>query len=295
MRGYPMSAACKADLSGYFWQTAFDLGNVASFQFFLGNTDRERTMFIDNVHLAKIPPLKNIVDRYGQFTLAEWPGKIHADQDLISRHKAEEVALRKATAHADRDPWGGWAQGPQLKASGWFRTEKRDGRWWLVTPGGRLFWSVGLDCVGPDAAGPLKGQEELFSWRPDETDPLYAFGWKHGYPNFWGMNLYRTYGPDWEKQWLDLTTLERIAWPCTSQGQPSLPSAEVDESFRERAAYQEGYLTDEPDLSLYDELPRGDKLLQPDEPPQPDELPRGDEFPREENTTHPPESEEHHE
>ena len=218
MRGYPMSAACKADLSGYFWQTAFDLGNIASFQFFLGNTDRERTMFIDNVHLAEIPPLKNIVDRYGQFTLADWPGKIHADQDLISRHKAEEVALRKATAPADRDPWGGWAQGPQLKASGWFRTEKRDGRWWLVTPGGRLFWSVGLDCVGPDAAGPLKGQEELFSWRPDETDPLYAFGWKHGYPNFWGMNLYRTYGPDWEKHWLDLTRKRMVAWGFNTVG-----------------------------------------------------------------------------
>jgi hypothetical protein len=68
MRGYPMSTACKADLSGYFWQTAFDMGNIASFQFFLGNTARERTMFIDNIHLAEIPPLKNIVDHYGQFT-----------------------------------------------------------------------------------------------------------------------------------------------------------------------------------------------------------------------------------
>ena len=34
-----------------------------------------------------------------------------------------------------------------------------------------------------------------------------------------------------------------------SQGQEPLPDAEVDESFRQRPAYQEGYLTDEPDLS----------------------------------------------
>jgi len=50
-------------------------------------------------------------------------------------------------------------------------------------------------------------------------------------------------------------TLQRIAWFCLSQGQQSLPFAEVDENFRQRPAYQEGFLTDEPDLSLYDEVP----------------------------------------
>ena len=29
---------------------------------------------------------------------------------------------------------------------------------------------------------------------------------------------------------------------------------EVDESFRQRPAYQEGCLTDDPDLSLYDQM-----------------------------------------
>ena len=51
----------------------------------------------------------------------------------------------------------------------------------------------------------------------------------------------------------DLETLERIAWLCMSQGQPPACDADVDESFRQRPAYQEGYLTDEPDLSLYGE------------------------------------------
>ena len=51
-------------------------------------------------------------------------------------------------------------------------------------------------------------------------------------------------------------TLERIAWLCMSQGQEPLPEAEVDEGFRQRPAYQEGFLTDEPDLSRYDETPR---------------------------------------
>ena len=218
MRGYPMSAACQVDLSGYFWQTTFDLGNIASFQFFLDHPKQERTVFIDNLQLTEIPPLTNIVDRYGQFTRAEWPGKIHVDRDLIDCHEAEGKALCVAARPADRDAWGGWAEGPQLKASGWFRAEKRDGQWWLVTPGGRLFWSVGLDCVGPDASGPLKDQEELFSWRPEETDPLYAFGWKHGWVNFWGMNLYRTYGPNWEQPWLTLTRQRMVTWGFNTVG-----------------------------------------------------------------------------
>lgn len=50
-----------------------------------------------------------------------------------------------------------------------------------------------------------------------------------------------------------LQTVKRIIWFCISQGEQHLPEADVDESFRERSAYQEGCLTDEPDLSLYDE------------------------------------------
>ena len=48
-------------------------------------------------------------------------------------------------------------------------------------------------------------------------------------------------------------TLQRIAWFCLSQGEEQLPYVDVDESFRQRPEYQEGCLTDEPDLSRYDE------------------------------------------
>ena len=51
-----------------------------------------------------------------------------------------------------------------------------------------------------------------------------------------------------------IDTLERIAWFCTSQGEAFLPDVQVDESFRDRPAYQEGRLTDEPDLSIYDDI-----------------------------------------
>ncbi len=63
---------------------------------------------------------------------------------------------------------------------------------------------------------------------------------------------------------VDLETLQRIAWLSMSQGQQPLPDVEVDESFCLRPTYQEGFLTDEPDLSVYDEMPRDDPIT--DEP-----------------------------
>jgi len=54
---------------------------------------------------------------------------------------------------------------------------------------------------------------------------------------------------------VSMETLHRIAWLCMSQGQQLLPLVDEDESFRQHAAYQEGFLTDEPDLSVYDETP----------------------------------------
>jgi hypothetical protein len=54
---------------------------------------------------------------------------------------------------------------------------------------------------------------------------------------------------------VDLATLRRIAWLCISQQDDVLPEAEVDEDFQQRPAYQEGCLTDQPDLSVYDQRP----------------------------------------
>jgi len=54
----------------------------------------------------------------------------------------------------------------------------------------------------------------------------------------------------------DLRSLHRIAWYCQSQGgylfDVTGTDLFIDEDFRDRPAYREGCLTDEPDLSQYD-------------------------------------------
>ena len=53
---------------------------------------------------------------------------------------------------------------------------------------------------------------------------------------------------------VDLATLRRIAWLCLTQEENILLEADVDEDFQLRPAYQEGCLTDQPDLSHYEQI-----------------------------------------
>ena len=50
----------------------------------------------------------------------------------------------------------------------------------------------------------------------------------------------------------DLATLEKIALLLLKDGGGPLPLPSIDESFRDRPAYREGFLTDSPDLSQYE-------------------------------------------
>jgi len=47
----------------------------------------------------------------------------------------------------------------------------------------------------------------------------------------------------------DLETLQNIAWLYLQQGPGQVPQVEIDAAFRQREAYQEGSLTDPPQLS----------------------------------------------
>ena len=87
------------------------------------------------------------IDRYGQFAHSEWPEKVHSDDDLRADLAREEAELAASPRPAPWDRFGGWKDGPQLHATGHFRTELVDSKWWLVTPEGHLFFSTGIDVV----------------------------------------------------------------------------------------------------------------------------------------------------
>lgn len=108
------------------------------------------------------------VDPYGQYAHGDWPGKVRSDEDLRAALRAEQPALDSARRPDDWNVYGGWRSGPQLAATGRFRTEKVQGRWHLVDPEGRLFFSHGIDVLRA-GSDPIRtaGRAAWFAIRTD--------------------------------------------------------------------------------------------------------------------------------
>ncbi len=173
------------------------------------------------------------MDRFGQYTRADWPGKVKSEADLKAQLADEQAELKARPAMPERDEYGGWAAGPKLEATGYFRTVKRDGKWWLVTPSGHLFFSLGMDSVNPsEGATMVEGREQMFEWLPGEGDPLAAHfqvsrrrapaGAGNQRPprsfNFYAANLERKYGKDWYGSWQATTMARLTAWGFNTIG-----------------------------------------------------------------------------
>ena len=175
---------------------------------------------------------KPLVDEFGQYTHAEWPGKAHSLDELKKNWDAEDAALKNAPTN--RDAYGGFLE-THAKATGFFRVEQIDGRWWFVDPDGHLFYSTGLNGVGVNAATRVTGREDLFAALPPTNLAAVAFGARGRAPggSFYTWNLQRRFGNDWRNKWAELTT-QRLAawgfntmqnWGATNQAEPRVPYA----------------------------------------------------------------------
>lgn len=157
----------------------------------------------------------NLVDAYGQSTRSHWPEKVSSDEQLKGAAAKEQQQLKSwlaDRAKAPLDKFGGWTQGPAFKGSGFFRTEKRDGRWYLVTPLGYPFYSLGVNTVAADVNPTyVAGREWMFESLPKAGEPLASHfgegdnrggngvdqgrGFNAGrWYDFYGANLQRLYG-----------------------------------------------------------------------------------------------------
>ena len=185
---------------------------------------------------------RSIVDGFGQYSRARWDGKIGSDEELQSiRLREEQEALERLRPALGLDRYGGLLKGPDFGATGFFRTERRDGRWWLVTPEGNGFFSLGIDVVSPNVGATfVEGREFMFAGLPEPGDPLavhYGYAderlglpaqrgrlYDHGRTfDFYAANLQRKYGPEYLTAWRQ-TALERLrAWGFNTIGNWSEP------------------------------------------------------------------------
>lgn len=227
MRGLPVWPGTTSLGSSGSW--TLDLSHIVAFQIFMGSPQGVKTLIVDNVRFRPAPPLDGITDAFGQYAHGDWPGKLTSIEELVQRREEERLQLDAFEPSQNLDSYGGWTDGPRLEATGYFRAEKLDGKWWLVTPEGSLFFSVGPDSLSLGNSTFLTGREHMFSWLPAEGDPLRAYvqrvtGAVEGpiregmAVNFHGINIERKYGAQPFEGWA-ATWFKRLrAWGFNTIG-----------------------------------------------------------------------------
>jgi hypothetical protein len=178
----------------------------------------------------------DIVDGFGQFLPGEWPEKVSSVEMLRAKGAEEERALAQWLADLPRrDRFGGLLDMGGFRATGFFRTEQRHGRWWLVTPEGNAFFSIGMDVIALAGETYVDGREFMFRDLPAPDGELAAHwserddraglwpqrdrAFNHGRTfNFYTANLQRKFGPDWRERWREEAARRLEAWGFNTIG-----------------------------------------------------------------------------
>jgi hypothetical protein len=181
------------------------------------------TLEIRSVTLSKTDPGDAIldgnplVDEFGQYTHADWPGKAHSAAELREAWAAENAALASQPIPSE-SAFGGF-ENTHARATGFFRVERIDGRWWLVTPDGHLFYSAGVNGVGPVSSTRTAGREAMFSVIPTSiVGPSNPLGPVFQQTSFYSVNLGMRYGADWQERWAEETARRFSAWGLNTSG-----------------------------------------------------------------------------
>jgi hypothetical protein len=229
-------------------QGALDLHRISAIRLGMPAPNAAQTLLFGHIDTAAgeatlHDAYAGIVDRYGQFRRGHWPEKIDSDAALRTAHAQERAALAaQAAPRQDADAYGGRLDVSLLK-TGWFHTQKSAGRWWLVTPDGHAFFSLGVNAVASDGGRTyVEGREFMFKDLPPasgEFAPFYGsgdsrrvdqgasqgIGYDHGHWfDFYAANLYRVDGKDWLTAWRTRATDRLKAWGFNTIGNWSDPA-----------------------------------------------------------------------
>ena len=169
----------------WMWGTEqLDTSAISNVSLSIISLQSDRSFTLDNIRLVIDPEQKadyltGVVDKYGQNAKVEFPGKVHSDSDLASFRAEEEAALKVNTIKG-RSKFGGWSEGQKLDATGYFRSEKVDGKWAMVDPEGYLFFSNGLANIRMSNTTTVTGRDfpkdTLTQRSPDDLTPEDSLG-----------------------------------------------------------------------------------------------------------------------
>ncbi|MBI4976584.1 MAG: beta-galactosidase [Spirochaetes bacterium] len=222
----------------------YHVDNIRAISLIVNKSAKKNTAAVGSIIAGgtPIPPEKMpdkmfpLIDGFGQFKHRDWPGKVHSLDELRSNSVVEAAGLKTNPRPASWNKFGGWKDGPALKATGFFRTEKHDGKWQLVDPDGKLFFSVGLDNVTFGNFTPLDDRRHWFQALPPEDEthrPFFNdftgaisryYGGKkvHAF-NYFRYNLFRKYGENWKDLFTEVSMQRLPAWGMNTIGNWSAP------------------------------------------------------------------------
>jgi len=174
------------------------------------------TIEIRSVRLDKESPgdavleSKPLVDEFGQWNDADWPEKAKSLADLKRAWADEEMSLKPG--QFDFCKYGGYKQ-TKATATGFFRVEKINDRWWFVDPDGHLFFSTGADGMGPWTGTRTEGRDTVFASLPPRNLRAPASRRNQGsLASFYTWNLERRFGTNYMEPWVNLTMRRMDAW-----------------------------------------------------------------------------------
>jgi len=106
--------------------------------------------------------------------------------------------------------YGGYLD-TKARATGFFRVEKIDGKWWFIDPEGHLFISTGSTGIGAGGSfARIEGREYIYKALMPED--LIHSNKRAGKSSFFTWNLYRRFGPDYYQKWMDFTLRRLDDW-----------------------------------------------------------------------------------
>jgi hypothetical protein len=216
--GNDMAAVGNRSRVGYFlglWGPFVPLTDVKAIGFEMERPIGSPTLEVRALRLERNSPGDAVldglplVDELGQAVHAEWPGKVRSVDELKAAWREEDRALAPGDYGFCR--YGGFAD-TKAEATGFFRVEKRDGRFWFVDPDGHLFLSLGADVIRPEMVTPAAGREAFFRAAPPAAVlPAPGRDGDRGI-SFFTWNLARRFGESWLPGWVDHTLRRMDAW-----------------------------------------------------------------------------------
>lgn len=166
------------------------------------------------------------IDKYGQFKHKDWIDKITCDEDFAKRMEAEKKFYKKIGKIPNRDQFCGLVREDQkYEATGHFRVQKIDGKWWFIDPEGNLFWSFGITCVGNLDLTPITDRESYFEDVSDKRFMKKSNWGLHYYKDkvydsygFLERNLVAKYGDNYREVYGDVSDERMRMWGFTTYG-----------------------------------------------------------------------------